>query len=400
MNTKAMLVIIILIIIAISSIVISQPQNVKTASYNNGNLVLPSYVNNNSSYITIMPTYSNSIMPFTTINSPNANINLNVTSNLVTYEKSLNKTIWADLIVMVDGTGTLTNGNLFRLNYTFPALYNKTTHVGFGNVNNVNVNLTILPEFIYDYVVNGTFYTNYNYNFLPDYLETIPNVINYIGDQYKINATYYNIPTYNITVKYSSTQTAGYLYSLNTYMHSFIMKYNNVNVTPVYYIFNFLGHNYTSTQEGTNLVNTTYIFYLNLTVPNGTYYYIATPVIEYQTFSSNGLPIYQYIPMTNYSVTGYFIISGSNFNLNVTNPLPLINYKQIYFYAYLVISGLLILAVLKLSNGLIMAYSMSASLFMLIGYKLNLPFFNTSLIMTVITLISGMFVYLYIWSEK
>jgi hypothetical protein len=177
------------------------------------------------------------------------------------------------------------------------------------------------------------------------------------------------------------------------------MKYNNVNVTPVYYIFNFLGHNYTSTQEGTNLVNTTYIFYLNLTVPNGTYYYIATPVIEYQSFS-NGLPIYQYIPMTNYSITGYFIISGSNFNLNVTNPLPLINYKQIYFYAYLVISGLLIMAVLKLSNGLIMAYSMSASLFMLIGYKLNLPFFNTSLIMTVITLISGMFVYLYIWSEK
>ena len=399
MNTKAMLVIIILIIIAISSIVISQPQNVNTSSYNNGNLVLPYYVSNNSSYVTLMPTITNSITPFAIINSPNANINLNVTSNLVTYEKSLNKTIWADLIVMVDGSASLSNGATFRLNYTVPALYNRTLHLGFGDVNNVNVNLTILPQFIFDYVVNGTFNTNYNYNFLPDYLETIPNVINYVSSQYKINASYYNIPTYNITVKYSSTQTAGYLYSLNTYMHSFIMKYNNVNVTPVYYIFNFLGHNYTSTQEGTNLVNTTYIFYLNLTVPNGTYYYIATPVIEYQSFS-NGLPIYQYIPMTNYSVTGYFIISGSNFNLNVTNPLPLINYKQIYFYAYLVISGLLIMAVLKLSNGLIMAYSMSASLFMLIGYKLNLPFFNTSLIMTVITLISGMFVYLYIWSEK
>jgi hypothetical protein len=399
MNTKAMLVIIILIIIAISSIVISQPQNVKTASYNNGNLVLPYYVSNNSSYVTLMPTITNSIMPFAIINSPNANINLNVTSNLVTYEKSLNKTIWTNLIVMVDGSASLSNGATFRMNYTVPALYNRTLHLGFGDVNNVNVNLTILPQFIYDYVVNGTFNTNYNYNFLPDYLETIPNVINYVSSQYKINASYYNIPTYNITVKYSSTQTAGYLYSLNTYMHSFIMKYNNVNVTPVYYIFNFLGHNYTSSQEGTNLVNTTYIFYLNLTVPNGTYYYITTPVIEYQSFS-NGLPIYQYIPMTNYSVTGYFIISGSNFNLNVTNPLPLINYKQIYFYAYLVISGLLILAVLKLSNGLIMAYSMSASLFMLIGYKLNLPFFNTSLIMTVITLISGMFVYLYIWSEK
>jgi len=399
MNTKAMLVIIILIIIAISSIIISQPQNVKIASYNNGNLVLPYYVSNNSSYVTLMPTITNSFIPFATIDAPNANINLNVTSNLVTYEKSLNKTIWADLIIMVDGSASLSNGATFRLNYTVPALYNRTLHLGFGDVNNVNVNLTILPQFIYDYVVNGTFNTNYNYNFLPDYLETIPNVINYVSSQYKINASYYNIPTYNITVKYSSTQTAGYLYSLNTYMHSFIMKYNNVNVTPVYYIFNFLGHNYTSSQEGTNLVNTTYIFYLNLTVPNGTYYYITTPVIEYQSFS-NGLPIYQYIPMTNYSVTGYFIISGSNFNLNVTNPLPLINYKQIYFYAYLVISGLLILAVLKLSNGLIMAYSMSASLFMLIGYKLNLPFFNTSLIMTVITLISGMFVYLYIWSEK
>ena len=394
-----MLVIIILIIIAISSIVISQPQNVKTTSYNNGNLVLPYYVSNNSSYVTLMPTITNSITPFAIINSPNANINLNVTSNLVTYEKSLNKTIWADLIVMVDGSASLSNGATFRMNYTVPALYNRTLHLGFGDVNNVNVNLTILPQFIFDYVIDGNFTTNYNYNFLPDYLETIPNVINYVSSQYKINASYYNIPTYNITVKYSSTQTAGYLYSLNTYMHSFIMKYNNVNVTPVYYIFNFLGHNYTSTQEGTNLVNTTYIFYLNLTVPNGTYYYIATPVIEYQSFS-NGLPIYQYIPMTNYSITGYFIISGSNFNLNVTNPLPLINYKQIYFYAYLVISGLLIMAVLKLSNGLIMAYSMSASLFMLIGYKLNLPFFNTSLIMTVITLISGMFVYLYIWSEK
>ena len=399
MNTKAMLVIIILIIIAISSIIISQPQNVKIASYNNGNLVLPYYVSNNSSYVTLMPTITNSFIPFATIDAPNANINLNVTSNLVTYEKSLNKTIWADLIVMVDGSASLSNGATFRLNYTVPALYNRTLHLGFGDVNNVNVNLTILPQFIFDYVVNGTFNTNYNYNFLPDYLETIPNVINYVSSQYKINASYYNIPTYNITVKYSSTQTAGYLYSLTTYMHSFIMNYNNVNVTPVYYIFNFLGHNYTSSQEGTNLVNTTYIFYLNLTVPNGTYYYITTPVIEYQSFS-NGLPIYQYIPMTNYSVTGYFIISGSNFNLNVTNPLPLINYKQIYFYAYLVISGLLIMAVLKLSNGLIMAYSMSASLFMLIGYKLNLPFFNTSLIMTVITLISGMFVYLYIWSEK
>ena len=399
MNTKAMLVILILIIIAISSIVISQPQNVKTASYNNGNLVLPYYVSNNSSYVTLMPTITNSIMPFATIDNPEAYINLNVTSNLVTYEKSLNKTIWANLIVMVDGSASLSNGATFRMNYTVPALYNRTLFLGFGDVNSVNVNLTILPQFIYDYVVNGIFNTNYNYNFLPDYLETIPNVINYVSSQYKINASYYNIPTYNITVKYSSTQTAGYLYSLNTYMHSFIMKYNNVNVTPVYYIFNFLGHNYTSTQEGTNLVNTTYIFYLNLTVPNGTYYYIATPVIEYQSFS-NGLPIYQYIPMTNYSITGYFIISGSNFNLNVTNPLPLINYKQIYFYAYLVISGLLIMAVLKLSNGLIMAYSMSASLFMLIGYKLNLPFFNTSLIMTVITLISGMFVYLYIWSEK
>jgi hypothetical protein len=395
MNSKIP-VLLILIIIAISSIIISVGNNMPNVSTNKvSGLITPSYFNNTTTYynFTSSSSYSSNINDILLWGGARFNVTSNIPENLISYEISVDANITPNYVALIDGSITL-NGQIQRYNWT--VMQEKYNYILFPNGStNINVNYTVLPQFL---IINSGV-TNYQFDFLPDYLQSTPTSFNYISQQWIHNSTSYVVPDYNISLLYSATQTAGYLYSLNTYMHSFIMKYNNVNVTPVYYIFNFLGNNYTSTKEGTNIVNTTYIFYLNITVPNGTYYYMATPVIEYQSFS-NGLPIYQYIPMTNYSVSGYFIISGSNFNLNVTNPVPLINYKQIYFYAYLVISGLLIMAVLKLSNGLIMAYSMSASLFMLIGYKLNLPFFNTSLIMTVITLISGMFVYLYIWSEK
>lgn len=394
---KKILVLLILIVIGISSIIITQP-NVATVSANQGNFVAPYKITNNSTYVWFNYTTSNqnTIEPYTTnsapiLNSPGAIIHINTPNTIINAENNIISGIDNNIIMLVDGTA-LYNGHSIRLNYTTFYLIGHNANMGFGsNIQDVNLNITILPEFT-DLCTNatGVLIDKYIYYYLPDYMQSSPISYNYISTQYEINTSAYYLPTYNYNIAYSATSQAGYLFSLNTYMQSFTIKYNDTNTTPIYYIFTFLSQNYTSSKVSTSLLNTNYRLYLNFSLPNGTYSYIETPVIFYNN---------TYIDMVNLSVSGYIVIDGANVVLNVVNPPTILNLEQVYLYVYLTISSILIIAILKISNGLIMVYSMASSLFMLIGYNLQLPYFNPSMIMSVITLIIGLFIYIYIWSD-
>lgn len=394
---KKILVLLILIVIGISSIIITQP-NVSTVSVNHGNFISPYLITNNSTYVwfNYSTSYQNTVKPYTTNSAPNsatpgAIVHINVPNNINNAENNIIFNIDPNLILLVDGTA-LYYGHEIRLNYTTFYLIGYNAILTFGsNVQDVNVNITILPEFT-DLCTNstGVYIDKFIYYYLPDYMQSAPIAYNYISTQYVVNSSAYYLPTYNYNIAYSATSQAGYLFSLNTYMQSFTINYKGTNTTPIYYIFTFLSQNYTSSKVSTSLLNTNYRLYLNFSLPNGTYSYIETPVIFYNN---------TYIDMINLSVSGYIVIDGANVVLNVVNPPTILNLEQVYLYVYLTISSILIIAILKISNGLIMAYSMASSLFMLIGYNLQLPYFNPSMIMSVITLVIGLFIYIYIWSD-
>ena len=376
MNKQAIAVLLFLILIGISAIVIngsngkianetspiiSHPENnVSIIYYSNQYLLSHSHIVNNTTYNSLIMhmkkqniLYNSSIkisnavatIPYG-LDAPNYNITFIYPLNLYNYLLPKHGVIIYQQQITFTESGTH-----YILNQTSPVFPGKTFY-GYGNSNVADYyeRDTLLSE--YAVIISGTNFLN-SITTLPNYISYSPAQFIYNANQYQHNSTYWVTPTYNISAYYSNSAAP-----IPAYPITFT---NNVpfNIT---------------------IAGTTYTDQTSLTVsePNGTYYYTVT-----------------YNGSTYYSTV---VVSGQNVQVNIKS-IPIIINTMAYLYLYLAISFIGVMALLRLSQGFISIYGMLSVMIVYLGYRLQIEYFNTTIIAIIITMLCAFISYKVVLEE-
>lgn len=214
----------------------------------------------------------------------------------------------------------------------------------------------------------------------------------------------------------------GQIESDNTFANEYYQQ--NLSFTPTDYLFNInndtispspLGIDFGPTTYHTNpnLVNQTFIFnyyiyngssfrnvyYLNIT-DSGQSFSIQINGITYPFATSqsillkNGTYNYSYALNTNnvsYNRHGIIVINGKNVALNLAfGLLPLFNIQN-YLYVFLILLSMLIFS--RFLRGFLIGYSVVGILFLYIGFKAGLQYFDIDTIIYVVLLLAAIITY-------
>lgn len=382
MNEKLITIVVILLFITTAIVIISS-ENANAPKP--VNIIQLEHINNGSLYYhtsnyTVTEKYNtsitktqvylgdyvnNSVNPDISYNSPNPAIELNYTGNiseLTSIIKGYNY-----FMLSIDGTATFESKtvkldyqlvavydvNPPDLTYTYPVnspnevcfYYPSTNSTNLGDFNNISsVNINITP--------NDNFYNSNNRSIFqsPDLITFSPYVMQYSSDQYYNANNTYTDPTYIISYLI-------YHYSPSTLVYNVIFNSNtnfNINVN---------GTNYSSTDNQ-----------LVLTFPVGTYSY------EYWT--------------NNYSnrSSGAFTIVNKNITINLVTFVTGI-VSEVQLGVFILSATSLMFYVINKIRGFLIATVFLTILYVFIGYKLNIVFFNINMLIYVAMILSATLVY-------
>ena len=198
-----------------------------------------------------------------------------------------------------------------------------------------------------------------------DYIQTRPNYILYNASAFFLKGTGYIIPTYNIEMSYSIYNTL-YTYDVSFYL-------NQSNTSSFYLLVN--GYNFSSVKNK-----------LVLSFPNGSYYYNII-IVKYKTINGTNITYY------DKSVQGYFVVNANNLYINLITSYSLLTTSLIYSFIFITIMAIVILIIIKFSDGNFVPATLTANIFLLMGYELNLQYFTNNIIASFMLLIVGIFVY-------
>lgn len=257
----------------------------------------------------------------------------------------------SDFIFSINGYYIQNGYNLFNQTFVMPysPILPDILLIAFADTNIISANLNISMENYYasNNITGSTFaQTIYPFNNL-----VVINPFTYT----------YNSATYKTG---SDFNAPNYVFYANMFNYNVANKYYTITFTD-YTSFNLLieGNNYTSTNNQ-----------VIVSLPNGSYSY---------SFYING----------NYStlLSDSFSVYGTPRTINLAyGHSTLLNLQAL---VYIALSMILLVSIIRMSGNLFSVYGISSLFFMYIGYELHIQYFGTTLIMTVITLIAGLFVY-------
>lgn len=369
MNKKIFAVLFLLIMIVFGSLILGINQTTTTID-NTHKIIYPAYsyktangtnvivlFGNNSNYL---PNYSPDLSPSTSgyqqSKYPAFYINLNSTEN------SLNSVV-APLGAGQGGFYAYLNvvgyylGSSFTYNFTFVILLNAITEI-----------YAEQAGFVYNWSAQLTFTSLYSYTGAG-------------GNIYTYNGSLTYNPSSLGYSSYSYFSTTAFNYGNGYYdpLYNVILTsspFSNIGNKPIYTItFNYPNGDFNLFLNGITVYNAVNTYSLGLT--NGSY------LITFQISNNN----YD----TNYSLA--FVVNGKSETVNLFGNSTFTQHGYLALYVYLILGGILLLAIMRISNGIFMVYTMSMWIFIFIGYKLQIPYFNTALILNILTLIVGIFTY-------
>ena len=383
MNKQAIAVLLFLILIGISAIVINGSNgkianetspvithienNITSIYYSEQYILRHSHIVNNSTYSFLnnfilnqhhininklsKNVYTNNVVSTVPEQSViNYNISFIYPLNLYNYLLPKHAVILTQQIMTY-----VLSGNHFLFNVDIPVFPGTTQELyNMPGVTVFNSTQTFLNE--YSPLIPNTYIPN-NINQLPNYISYNPIKFKYNAQTYQTKnstgATVWYTPTYNISAYYANSSSP-----IPAYQITFT---NNVpfNIT---------------------IAGTTYTDQTSLTVsePNGTYYYTVT-----------------YNGSTYYSTV---VVSGQNIQVNIKS-IPIIINTMAYLYLYLAISFIGVMALLRLSQGFISIYGMLSVMIVYLGYRLQVEYFNTTLIAIIVTMLCAFISYKVVLEE-
>ena len=352
-------VIIILIIMVFSIFVINLQNNNQTIVNNNNshyhNVLYITYYSNSNIQYSFTNKTNNSSISFTPDSISTSNMEFYIVINSNNYinslfENLLSTNAYAGAIIYLSGT-VWVGSTSYAFNQSIPALFGSNT---FGSISYsfaarftaANLNISTTDIYFYGASPLISYDTQEAYS---TYFNAIPQSFIFNSITYSDGTNFYNPVFY-------------YYY----YLASSLQIHNVYSITFTdYTAFNLLidGSNYTS-------VNNQVV----ITLPNGSYSYSFYINGNYSTLLSSSISVYG-TPRTINLAYGHSV---------------LLNLQAL---VYIALTMILLVAIIRMSGNLFSIYGISALFFMYIGYELHIQYFGTTLIMTVITLISGLFVY-------
>lgn len=386
MNKKAIGVIILMLVITLSSVLITAGNgkvmneingisinknlntNITYVNYSNEYLLAHSIkIGNASNMANHLNKYNglvkqtlihykilNSQPKATCLTAPNFLINCNLPTNLFNYLNNLPGGGGA-LIYNISAT-YVESGSVYSFNNYNP-MYAGWTSFGYGNGNVQDFISKQIPLDKYSQFVTAKQYLN-NISTLPNYIQfSLKNWVYYANNYEFQNAT-------NVNYWYSVIYKENVFYS------------NSISSNSLYqFTFQDLKNTFNLSINGQTYSNTNSI---TIDLSNGSYYYTVT--FNNTTYYNN------------------LIVNGKGQIINVANS-KLVQFTMIYFYVYITIAMLSIIAILRMSGGFLNIFGMTSVMYVYIGYNLQLPYFNITLITTIVTLLTSIIVYKLVLEE-
>ncbi len=351
-------IIFIVIVIIFSAFVITMQNNV---SGNNSTIINAHY--NKTLYITY---YSNSNIQYSFTNNSTpaisfspaittTNIELNVEVNSNSYLNSfftnlLSSNSYVGSIEYL--TGTVYEGTTASaFNETIPMLFSagsfgSTSFSLASRYTSANFNLSASDIYFYGSSPLMAQDTQQAYS---TYFLATPQSFLYNSITYSSSTGFYQ-PTFLFSYYLSSSSTIHNAYALT------FTDYTSFNLLID-------GSNYTSTNNQ-----------VVISLPNGSYAYSFYINGNYSTILSDSISVYGAPRTINLAYGHSTLLSLSAL-------------------IYIALSMILLIAIIRMSGNLFSVYGISSLFFLYIGYELKIQYFGITLIMTIITLLSGLFVY-------
>jgi hypothetical protein len=253
----------------------------------------------------------------------------------------------SDFVFSVNGYYIQSGYNVFNQTFVMPysPILPDTLLVEFADTNIISANLNISMENYYaTNVITGLSFAQ---TLLPFTNTVIINPILYT----------YNSATYKTG---SNFDVPNYVYYANMYSY---------NTNNIYYTVHFIGNtNFALKYNNQNFSSISDS--LTLLLQNGSYTFV----------------VYQGNSTFSFTQT---ILGNSTVNVDYYKNATV----KLQSAVYIGLTLIMIIAIMRMSGNLFIIYGISSLFFILIGFELNLQYFGISLIMTIITLIAGLFVY-------
>ena len=351
-------IIFIVIVIIFSAFIITMQNNLQT---NNPNVIHSNF--NKTLFITY---YSNSNIQYSFANNSSAiafkpaitttNIELNVEVNGNNYINSfftnlLSSNAYAGSIIYL--TGTVYEGTTASaFNETIPILsgsgyFGSTSFSLASRYTAANFNISVSDIYFYGSSPLMSQDTQQAYS---TYFLSTPQSFLYNSISYSNGSAGFYQPTFLFSYYLSSSLTVHNAYALT------FTDYTSFNLLID-------GSNYTSTNNQ-----------VVISLPNGTYAYSFYINGNYSTILSDSISVYGAPRTINLAYGHSTLLSLSAL-------------------IYIALSMILLIAIIRMSGNLFSVYGISSLFFLYIGYELKIQYFGITLIMTIITLLSGLFVY-------
>lgn len=359
---KLIAILILLIVIATSVVIITSQQANSVPKYE-------------------FPVSINRINNTTIIHYPKYNIEEQIVNgvNYIYFVNDSSSNITPDIT-----TGSVPTGDNFTVELTFNGNFNNTSNnnfmvayiQGFSDAGKFNFNgyisldyaitniIGILPDTSVFYAECGnTAYASFNLTFTNQYYNLNDSLTSLNGSiTYSPTAISYNSNNTEYSISTSSPKTYITNYSISYY-------YSNIGISSVIYSNVFTSNNNT----------------FSLFINNEQFINVKSVVI----LLPNGVYAYNY-SIGNKSSQGLLYVNGKDTD-TVLSITSFSNATILFLYLGIVFISLILIG--KYTRGFVITYSLSGILFLFIGYKEQIEFFNQDLILIIITFLALLFTY-------
>ena len=370
MRKDASGVILLVLLIGISSLLIMSSNNSNTVNGNN-------IINNGTNHIFILTKHvlENGIKNYSNNQSTSNIINLNSISNVISTNSYTNYTSPSFSIFV--GVDSHIRNYMYNNNYEFLLAVTFTINFGtlFGSATGI----------LYFGVPNEPEY----YTFIMG--SNLPFIANLT--MLNIYCTFYGS---------SNTIASEIIPTNNTYFPENNFTYNYINaINPqnnsTYLMVNYFWNLRDNSVYANNYLYKVTFFYnrkFNFTLQNFVDYNVTSVII----YLSNGSYSYTF-SVNNTTTSAVLNVNGNSVSVNLANAY-LYGNTNVYLYIYLTLSFILLIAILKMSKGFLATYSMVSVSIIYMGYNLQLPYFNITIVVSILTLLIGIFVYMVVLNEN